>query len=347
MEDKNQLNIQNEEPSKVEDTKQDNIQNEEPSEVEDTKQDNIENEEPSKVEDTKQDISNEDLDLDLDFEDIDISLINPNPIINPERIVDNVRKYIDNYNSKEYKEYSIKIEELYRKLGKKYYIIHKDNSIYLMKNTVLGDTERLTDNINKNKITYVKKITKAKYINIETKLDELYQSVSSQKQKVNLMYNNLKKELLIRDIDKKKLLVNFENEKNILIELMEELETIKLYHISINKINMKIEKRDVIYQVKNEDGSLEGKSYKIDLDIINDINTLQGERLNLYNNIISELVKYIENPKELKKDNNLIGMMKEYIQNNDIDIINKKTLKIRNKQDNYIDFIVYELPKYE
>ena len=40
-------------------------------------------------------------------------------------------------------------------------------------------------------------------------------------------------------------------------------------------------------------------------------------------------------------------MMKEYIQNNDIGIINKKTLKIRNKQDNYIDFIVYELPKYE
>ena len=217
-----------------------------------------------------------------------------------------------------------------------------------MKKTAIDDTERLTDNINKNKITYVKKITKPKYINIETKLDELSQSISSQKQKVDLMYNNLKKELLIRDVDKKKLFLNFENEKNILIELMEELETIKLYHISINKINMKIETRNVIYQDKNEDdGLLEGKSYKIDLNIINDINTLQGERLDLYNNIISELVKYIEKPKGLKNDKNLISMMKEYIQNNDIDIINKKTLKIRKEQDHYIDYIVYELPKYE
>jgi hypothetical protein len=217
-----------------------------------------------------------------------------------------------------------------------------------MKKTAIDDTERLTDNINKNKITYVKKITKPKYINIETKLDELSQSISSKKQKVDLMYNNLKKELLIRDIDKKKLFINFENEKNILIELMEELETIKLYHISINKINMKTETRNVIYQDKNEDdGLLEGKSYKIDLNIINDINTLQGERLDLYNNIISELVKYIEKPKGLKNDKNLISMMKEYIQNNDIDIINKKTLKIRREQDNYIDFIVSELPKYE
>ena len=40
-------------------------------------------------------------------------------------------------------------------------------------------------------------------------------------------------------------------------------------------------------------------------------------------------------------------MMKEYIQNNDINIINKKTLKIRREQDHYIDYIVYELPKYE
>ena len=217
-----------------------------------------------------------------------------------------------------------------------------------MKKTAIDDTERLTDNINKNKITYVKKITKPKYINIETKLDELSQSISSQKQKVDLMYNNLKKELLIRDVDKKKLFLNFENEKNILIELMEELETIKLYHISINKINMKIETRNVIYQDKNEDdGLLEGKSYKIDLNIINDINTLQGERLDLYNNIISELVKYIEKPKGLKNDKNLISMMKEYIQNNDINIINKKTLKIRREQDHYIDYIVYELPKYE
>ena len=217
-----------------------------------------------------------------------------------------------------------------------------------MKKTAIDDTERLTDNINKNKITYVKKITKPKYINIETKLDELSQSISSQKQKVDLMYNNLKKELLIRDVDKKKLFLNFENEKNILIELMEELETIKLYHISINKINMKTETRNVIYQDKNEDdGLLEGKSYKIDLNIINDINTLQGERLDLYNNIISELVKYIEKPKGLKNDKNLISMMKEYIQNNDIDIINKKTLKIRKEQDHYIDYIVYELPKYE
>ena len=217
-----------------------------------------------------------------------------------------------------------------------------------MKKTAIDDTERLTDNINKNKITYVKKITKPKYINIETKLDELSQSISSQKQKVDLMYNNLKKELLIRDVDKKKLFLNFENEKNILIELMEELETIKLYHISINKINMKTETRNVIYQDKNEDdGLLEGKSYKIDLNIINDINTLQGERLDLYNNIISELVKYIEKPKGLKNDKNLISMMKEYIQNNDINIINKKTLKIRREQDHYIDYIVYELPKYE
>ena len=317
--------------------------------MEDIKQPDIQKEEePSEVEPTQEDTQEDTQEADIEFEDIDISLITPNPIINPERIVDNVKKYISNYNSSEFKQYQIKLEELYRKLGKRYYTIHKDNAIYLMKKTAIDDTERLTDNINKNKITYVKKITKPKYINIETKLDELSQSISSQKQKVDLMYNNLKKELLIRDVDKKKLFLNFENEKNILIELMEELETIKLYHISINKINMKTETRNVIYQDKNEDdGLLEGKSYKIDLNIINDINTLQGERLDLYNNIISELVKYIEKPKGLKNDKNLISMMKEYIQNNDIDIINKKTLKIRKEQDHYIDYIVYELPKYE
>ena len=159
--------------------------------------------------------------------------------------------------------------------------------------------------------------------------------------------DNLFNEIKMNVTNREENIKEFETHKIEYADLLEEKEIINLYYLTINKINTDDETGEVIYQVKQEDGTLEGKTYKIQNNIINDINKIQGDRLEKYNIIMDELLsKYNDKPSELKEDTELMENITTYLKNQDIKTINKETLKIRNKQDNYIDFIITELPDY-
>ena len=77
--------------------------------------------------------------------EIDENLINYHPIIDKDRIVKKVREYIDNYMSEQYSQYKLELDELYKRLGKRFYTIQKGNTVYLIKNT--ENTSQIPENI--------------------------------------------------------------------------------------------------------------------------------------------------------------------------------------------------------
>jgi len=274
--------------------------------------------------------------------DIDADLIDSITIINKDIVIEKVEKYLSNYNSNKFKTYHTKIEDMYKSLGKKFYLVRKNGSIYLMKSNDLKDNT-ISDETD-SKLKYVSKITPPKIINIVKRLSDLNQLISSHKFNVDTMYNDIKK--MTNTNVRKDIIKIFEKKKADLIQLLEEKESLKLYRIVVNNIDMKTEQIDVIYQHKLSDGTLEGSSYKIGIDKVNDINRVQSTRLDNYQEIMTELNKYSQNSNKLKNDKNLIEKIKDYLAKDEVNEINKEIKININKQENYVDFVVVELPNF-
>ena len=272
--------------------------------------------------------------------DIDIGLIDSITIINKDNVLEKVEEYLSNHNSNKFKTYHTKMEDMYKSLGKKFYLVRKNGSIYLMKSNDLKDNT-ISDET-EGKLKYVSKITPPKIINIVKRLSDLNHLISSHKFNVDTMYNDIKK--MTNTNARKDIIKIFEKKKANLIELLEEKESLKLYRIVVNNIDMKAEQIDVIYQHKLSDGTLEGSAYKIGIDKVNDINKVQSERLNNYQEIMTELNKYSQNSNKLKNDKNLIQKIKDYLAKDEVNEINKEIKININKQENYVDFVVAELP---
>lgn len=276
------------------------------------------------------------------FDEINEDLINYHPIIDNDKIIKKVREYMENYNSEQYKQYKIELNNLYQKLGKRFYTIQKKNTVYLIKNVNKDDNIKIADTQEKN-LKYVKKITHPLLLHIPTRQNELTDLIATKKNIVDNLFNEIKLDVVNRNENIK----DFDKHKAEYTDLLEEKEIINLYYLIINKINTEDETVDVIYQEKQEDGNLEGKVYKINQNIITDINKIQGDRLEKYNIIMDELLsKYVDKPNELKEDTELMDNITTYLKNEDMKLINKETVQIRKKQDKYIDFIITKLPEY-
>ena len=276
------------------------------------------------------------------FDEINEDLINYHPIIDNDKIIKKVREYMENYNSEQYKQYKIELNNLYQKLGKRFYTIQKKNTVYLIKNVNKDDNIKIADTQEKI-LKYVKKITHPLLLHIPTRQNELTDLIATKKNIVDNLFNEIKLDVVNRNENIK----DFDKHKAEYTDLLEEKEIINLYYLIINKINTDNETVDVIYQEKQEDGNLEGKVYKINQNIITDINKIQGDRLEKYNIIMDELLsKYVDKPNELKEDTELMDNITTYLKNEDMKLINKETVQIRKKQDNYIDFIITKLPEY-
>ena len=276
------------------------------------------------------------------FDEINEDLINYHPIIDNDKIIKKVREYMENYNSEQYKQYKIELNNLYQKLGKRFYTIQKKNTVYLIKNVNKDDNIKIADTQEKN-LKYVKKITHPLLLHIPTRQNELKDLIATKKNIVDNLFNEIKLDVVNRNENIK----DFDKHKAEYTDLLEEKEIINLYYLIINKINTEDETVDVIYQEKQEDGNLEGKVYKINQNIITDINKIQGDRLEKYNIIMDELLsKYVDKPNELKEDTELMDNITTYLKNEDMKFINKETVQIRKKQDKYIDFIITKLPEY-
>jgi len=276
------------------------------------------------------------------FDEINEDLINYHPIIDNDKIIKKVREYMENYNSEQYKQYKIELNNLYQKLGKRFYTIQKKNTVYLIKNVNKDDNIKIADTQEKN-LKYVKKITHPLLLHIPTRQNELTDLIATKKNIVDNLFNEIKLDVVNRNENIK----DFDKHKAEYTDLLEEKEIINLYYLIINKINIDDETVDVIYQEKQEDGNLEGKVYKINQNIITDINKIQGDRLEKYNIIMDELLsKYVDKPNKLKEDTELMDNITTYLKNEDMKFINKETVQIRKKQDKYIDFIITKLPEY-
>jgi hypothetical protein len=153
------------------------------------------------------------------------------------------------------------------------------------------------------------------------------------------MFNYLKGIVISNPEEIKK----FKKEKSKYISLLEEKEIIDLYFATINKIDVNEENNDVIYQNKNikilnsKDIILESKIYKIPVETVVNINTIQSERLNQYNDLMVNL-------KKGKADKNTKEKIIEYLLNKELKNIISKNNNEKKNQDNYIDYIVIEKP---
>ena len=258
---------------------------------------------------------------------IPIEIISDNPLINSERIKNKVELYLNNYYSKEYTKYPNNLELFYKKIKKNEYLKHDKNFIYLIKN-------------NKDKKQIIlDKIKKPQYLHISKRRIELQSEIKSYHSKLVSMFNYLKGIVISNPEEIKK----FKKEKSNYISLLEEREIIDLYFATINKIDVNEEKTNVIYQNKHlkylnsKDIILESNMYKIPDETVMNINTIQSERLNQYNDLMINL-------KKGKVDKNIKEKIIEYLSNNELKNIISKTNNEKKNQDNYIDYIVIETP---
>lgn len=252
-----------------------------------------------------------------------LNTISKNPLINKDKIIQTVEHYIKNYKSNEYQDYKTgrMTNKLYPKIGRKNHMVKEEGKIKLV------DTKT-------EKVIVI--INEPEYINISAKLIELEKSKNILTRELDMEYNELKTNKKYLSPDRVK---EFKLMRNEYIQILENIEVYKLYRLMINEIIMDGE--SIAYsttsQYFNESNPLfEKQTYKIPEEIISEYMTIQGNKLNKFN----ELITSMHNNKINKKD------IKKYIEETDksLNNYNKKMQKYLVNNDKYIDYIVVKLP---
>ena len=240
----------------------------------------------------------------------------------------------------------IKYKSTFNKLYQKY-----SNKKYKIKQLPIKDKYENIKVVvlsNDKKETIIKEITKPVYIYYDDNFNlyKLKNKISNEREELLFKYKQLISQFEVSLEDKK----IFEKERQKFISLLEEYYIYTLYHKKINKINI-IDKTKLILQslllIKNHNDEndiniLSGNEYNIDNSLINEMNIYNTDKLTEYNNIILQLKG--KNQKEIQKDSKFIEEIKLYLdKTNKNDILNKIKDNI-NKEDNYINYIIYKLP---
>lgn len=253
---------------------------------------------------------------------IDDNIIN-NPLIRKNIIVEKVKEYVYNIGSDIYNEYTSTMHNFYKKINKNTYIEIKDDVIYLYK---VGEKK------------YISKVKKAKYINFKQRLDELETEITNKK--INL--ENLYDKLLILQNRTTENIKYFEKEKQRYIELLEEQEIYRLYDIIINNKltqNYTSITYPSLYLLNDVNYIIENQMYYVDNNIIDKLNDFQSIKLDEYNNII----KMLKEKKTLTADDKNIIL--QYLKTKENKEVLAKINEAKYKQNNYVDYIVRDLPE--
>jgi len=269
---------------------------------------------------------------------IDFLIPNDEKLVDIEKINNKVDNYINNFNSEimtNYKNEYSKIYKKYSNMNYKIKILPKDKND-LVKIVVLK---------NDKKETVIKELTKPNYLYYNDILNELKTNISNEREKILFHYKELisNKELSINDKEE------FQKEKDKFINLLEDYYSYTLYHKKMNKISTTNSKSNLLLQNLNTIDTLEtskstliGDIYSIDTALINEMNTLNSNKLTEYNSIIQQLLgKKIE---DIKKDTKLKEEIKLYLDTTMKHNLDSKLKNEKNKQDNYINYIINKLP---
>ena len=263
-------------------------------------------------------------------------------LINVEKVIKQVDKYIDNYNSSQMTKYKQSFKQLYQKYSNKKYIIKtiktKNNPIKVI--VVKNDK---TEDI-------IKEITKPLYLYYDEdyNITTLKNKISNTRTELQYKYETLTSKLNITPNEKK----DFENDRNSFIELLEEYYIYTLYHKKINHINttnktvLLMQEVNSFYKenIETTMQMLKANLYSIDNSTIDIINKLNIDKLTKYNDLILKLSA--KDSKKLDKDKKIIDEIKSYLDKTESNIINeniKKTIQQQNVE-NIINYIVLSLP---
>jgi len=303
---------------------------------------------------------------------IDYILEDDEKLINIEKVTNNVDKYIKNYYSPELQKYKKNFKQIYQKYSNKNYIIttekdsskqnkldvksddKKDSNLDISK-TYISTKIIVKKNDKSNKIIMELKKQLYIYYDEDNKLIKLNRKISNERTELLYKYEQLIAKINITPEEKKV----FEKERSKFIELLEEYYTYTLYHKKINKIiklnksNLVLQNELNIYKENNEYETkiLSSEIYLIDNSFIDTMNTRNSENLLEYNNIIQTLQtfsgkknKETKENKENKIDKKITESIKSYIKNkNEIELFTKSMFKNIIIQDEYINFIVFNM----
>lgn len=251
-------------------------------------------------------------------------------LIDVEKVENNVKNMINNYKSIEYKKYNKILQKLPKIFGKKTFKIeYKKESIKVHKFKKDGDTQ-LLHNIVKPVINDI--------IDFESSLHNINHSRSVLKNK----YLEYITEDNVSLADKNK----FIKDKTSFINLLEAYYSQKNYYMIINNLvgsenytNISISNYKPFMNNKGEyDNQLFVSQYRINPEVINEINETQIKSLDKFNNIRENL--QLNNKKELNE------LIKNYLNKEDEDII-KKINKVIKEQNDEITYIIDRLPRID
>jgi hypothetical protein len=302
---------------------------------------------------------------------IDFILPEDEKLINIEKVIKQVDKYIENYNSSQMKKYIQTFTQLYQKYSNKKYTIktvkNKNDSIKIIviKNDGKDDKDD-KDNTNEDKdkdkdkdknkdkdkdINIIKEITKPIYLfyDEDCNLYKLKNKISNARIELQYKYELLTSKLNIT-IDDKKV---FELEREKFIELLEEYYIYTLYHkkinniSTVNKTNLLIQELVGFYNNNNDDVNipiLNSNLFYIDNSSIEILNKNYVDKLNQFNNLVIQLAG--KDSDKLKKDKKLMEDIKIYLDKKEISItnVNIKKTTIQQSEENIINYIILSLP---
>ena len=268
---------------------------------------------------------------------IDYILEDDIKLVDSEKIIDQVNKYIDNYNNPNIQSYKKNFKQLYQTYSNKNYVINNvTNSNNITKIIVIKNDKT-------KKI--VKELTKPSYLyyNENDNLLRLKREISNSRKELLYKYEKIIEKIKITPDEKKE----FEKERTNFIEQLEIYYIYTLYHKKINKINIEnktritFQKEYLVFKENNEYESkiLNSNIYLIDNADIETINKYNSDNLNEYNNIIASLSS--KKDAEISKDKKILEKINSYIKTkNEIDLFTKSLLKKTDIQDNIINYII-------
>ena len=272
---------------------------------------------------------------------IDYLLDDDEKLVDSEKIINQVDIYISNYNSPKMQKYKKNVKDLYQKYSNKNYII----TTIMEKQNITKIIVKKNDKTNK----IVMELVKPTYYiyNDNNNLLKLKKNISNARIELLYKYEKLVAKLNILPEEKK----IFEKERQNFIVQLEDYYIYVLYHnkinkiITINKSSLVLQKEMFIFKEQNDYESkiLNSNIYSVDNSFIDTMNKYNSDSLIQFNNIIQTLSgKKVE---DIKKDKKLTETIKTYISNiNKKELFYQSLLKNTDEQDNYINYIILQLP---
>jgi hypothetical protein len=262
-------------------------------------------------------------------------------LVNPDKIKQAVKRYIDNYHSDAMKKYRQLFKTVYQKYSSKRYIIdNNDTEIIVSKPAATGGSKT-----SKREIVY--EVSKPGYIfyNKDNNLITMKTIISNKRQELLIHYQSLVNKLDVQPEEKKQ----FEKERKQFIDLLERYYIFNLYHMQINNINLEGKAPIIIQELhgflkenNEKQYTLDGNLHAIDNTLIEKINLNNSSRLSAYNDLMIKLQSVkLSTPLREK----IIEQIKDYLKSNDEnEKINNEIKQIARDQNNYIDYIISRVP---